>query len=46
MFHYGDMVCCSYCFEEMLPLLEDDNGNTLAYICPNCCKIADITDEL
>ena len=46
MFKHNDMMCCSTCFEEMLPLLEDDSGNPIAYICPNCCKLTDLTDEL
>ena len=46
MFHYGDMVCCSHCFEEMILLLTDDSGNPMAYICPKCGKIADLSDEL
>jgi hypothetical protein len=45
MFRHNDAMCCSTCFEEMLPLLED-NGNPIAFICPNCAKIADLTDEL
>ena len=46
MFHYGDMMCCSHCFVEMIPLLVDDYGNIIAYICPNCMNIVNTTDKL
>ena len=46
MFHYGDTVCCSTCFVEMHTYLTDDDGNPIAYICPNCGKLTDIFDEL
>ena len=46
MFKHEDTMYCSTCFEEMESLIHDDNDNPIAYICINCGKVTDITDEL
>lgn len=46
MFKHEDQMCCSTCFAEMNPFIKDDNDDTKVYICPNCGKVTDFTDEL
>jgi len=46
MFRHEGTMCCSTCFEEMHTLLTDNQGNPIAYICTNCGKLTDLTDEL
>ena len=46
MFQHDGMMCCSTCFEEMIPILHDSEGKPIGYICPNCGKLTEINDEL
>lgn len=46
MFKHKNTMCCSTCFEEMHPILHDDDGKPIVYICHNCGKLTDLTDEI
>lgn len=46
MFKHEDTMCCSKCFEEMHAMFSNNEGKPILYICPNCGKVTDLTDEL